>query len=200
MGAGALMFDGSNDYVQLGNEVSLKPTVFTVEAWFNYASTTSYENIISMHYNDVTLNINPSRKLCGSMYTSGATCTNSTVSSGSWHYGVFTFDGSTTRIFLDGKEENSTSGSLTWEVGSSYPLRIGTNANGIEQAFSGALDSARIYSRVLSAAEILSNYNAGNVEIQTRTGATSDPNDGTWERLEADHRRNPALINGQRRC
>ena len=43
------------------------------------------------------------------------------------------------------------------------------------------LDSARIYSRALSAAEILSNYQAGNIEIQTRTGATSDPNDGTWE-------------------
>ena len=48
--------------------------------------------------------------------------------------------------------------------------------------YNGILDSMRIYKgRALSASEILSNYQAGNIEIQTRSGATSDPNDGTWE-------------------
>ena len=35
--------------------------------------------------------------------------------------------------------------------------------------------------RALTSTEILSNSQTGNIEFQTRTGATATPNDGTWE-------------------
>ena len=48
--------------------------------------------------------------------------------------------------------------------------------------FNGIMDLFSVYKgRALSAAEILSNYNAGNIEFQTRTGASATPDDGTWE-------------------
>ena len=79
---------------------------------------------------------------------------------------------------MDGKSAGSdtsvTSYSAITVTGNAF---FGGSAGGLD----ATLDSARFYSRALSAAEILSNYQAGNIEIQTRTGATSDPNDGTWE-------------------
>jgi hypothetical protein len=43
------------------------------------------------------------------------------------------------------------------------------------------LDAVSIYSDVLTASEVLSNYNAANIELQTRVGADTSPDDGSWD-------------------
>ena len=118
--------------------------------------------------------------------TNGATagCDASTTSQfkindGKWHQvAVSVTRGTSAVIYVDGKAAGSdtsvTSYSAITVTGNAF---FGGSAGGLD----AILDSTRIYSRALSAAEILSNYQAGNIEIQTRTGATSDPNDGTWE-------------------
>ena len=118
--------------------------------------------------------------------TNGATagCDASTTSQfkindGNWHQvAVSITRGTSAVIYVDGKAAGSdtsiTSYSAITVTGNAF---FGGSAGGLD----AILDSTHIYSRALSAAEILSNYQAGNIEIQTRTGATSDPNDGTWE-------------------
>ena len=44
------------------------------------------------------------------------------------------------------------------------------------------IDALRIYSRPLTVGEVLTNYAAGNIEFQTRTGSDVSPNDSSgWE-------------------
>ncbi|KKR45495.1 MAG: S-layer domain-containing protein [Parcubacteria group bacterium GW2011_GWC1_40_13] len=101
------------------------------------------------------------------------------INDGNWHnIAVSVTRGTSAVIYVDGKAANSdtsvTSYSTITVTGNVY---FGGSAGGLD----AIADSTRFYSRALSAAEILSNYNAGNIEFQTRTGATSDPNDGSWE-------------------
>jgi len=60
-------------------------------------------------------------------------------------------------------------------------LKIGSSDYSLEQLFEGVIDSVSIYSRAWSPAEVLSNYNVGALEIQTRVGNSASPDDGTWE-------------------
>ena len=54
---------------------------------------------------------------------------------------------------------------------------VGVNGFGATYYMSSIYDAMRFYSRALTAAEVLANYQAGNIEFQTRTSA-----DGTtWE-------------------
>ena len=73
----------------------------------------------------------------------------------------------------------STFGSVD-NVDNTGEFRIGRDQSAGTRYFNGTIDSTRIYSRALTAAEILANYQAGNIEFQTRTG-TSQVQDGTWE-------------------
>jgi hypothetical protein len=75
---------------------------------------------------------------------------------GGWVHAAATFDGTTARIYLDGKE--IASGPFTLADGTAAGLVIGnTNSStwaDSPESFNGDLDEARIYSRALSPAEI----------------------------------------------
>ena len=103
------------------------------------------------------------------------------IDDGKWHYVSITRNGTTVILYIDGV--NVASGTLSGAIyNSTTILGIGRPGEITTLYYNGILDSMRIYKgRALSASEILSNYQAGNIEIQTRSGATSDPNDGTWE-------------------
>ena len=78
---------------------------------------------------------------------------------GTWTYITFTYDGSLVHGYRDGTLAVSTAagGSI---VARGNPLRIGVDSIGA-QGFKGQLDDVRIYSRVLSVAEIQSDMNTG---------------------------------------
>jgi hypothetical protein len=100
---------------------------------------------------------------------------NNYISDGNWHFVVATFDkpNSLAKLYVDGVlvgSDTSVATSIT-----SVTSSIFFGADGV------ITDSTRFYSRTLTAGEILSNYNSGNIEIQTRVGSSTDPNDGTWE-------------------
>jgi hypothetical protein len=101
------------------------------------------------------------------------------VTFGEWHYVVGTYDGSTVKLYLDGKQVGNTA-SITGNV---YQSSVATIMGGIYTGdngwseFNGVIDTTQIYSRTLTASEILANYQAGNIEFQTRTSADNS----TWE-------------------
>lgn len=174
---GSIQFDGTNDYVTLGNQASLGFTdgVFTAEAWTWIPSTwtagSQYPNLISKGatagwdtdgwalfvFRDWP-NAGQKSWGCG-MRNSGTTniiprynCPTNT-----WLNIVMTLNGSTIKIYENGSEIGS--GTQTISPGSnSTPVYVGADVN--LQCFPGYVSVARLYGRALSSAEVLQNYNA----------------------------------------
>ncbi len=183
-GAGALMFDGSNDYVSVTNNASLNiGSSFSAEVWVKTSTTGFmyiYRKLVSSA-EDKSMAIDASGKALFYLYnTFGGTglVSNKTVTDGQWHYIVATYDGSTAKIYIDGLLDNSKSASGDVADSNGNLIIGGSTAGGY---FQGVIDSLRWYTRPLTASEILANYNAGNIELQTRVGADASPDDGSWE-------------------
>ncbi len=82
---------------------------------------------------------------------------------GKCHHAVVTYDGSSTlRLYIDGIQvaTKSTSGAIPDNTGT-QPLRVGANSLTVDGFFTGNADEMRVWSRVLSAAEIAAQYNNG---------------------------------------
>lgn len=78
------------------------------------------------------------------------------ITPGRWHFIVAEYDGTTMRIFLDGKadgESREQSGDILYPAKGRYTLGALSNLNDVE-SFEGSLYEAKVYSRVLAKAEI----------------------------------------------
>ena len=184
-GAGALMFDGSNDNISIGDINELDGlSAITVETWLNLKSTATWQDVVSKFNNGETngwtIELNNGINRFCVVPGSWKCATGSILNTNTWYHIVGTYDGSNVKIYLNGQLEGTTvaTGALTANTAT---VRIGINSNGTSYPTNGTIDSSRIYSRALTASEILSNYNSSNLELQTRVGSSSDPNDGTWE-------------------
>jgi len=202
-GAGALMFDGTNDYVNLGTNAFGSLTIpFSIEGWiYLRGRPSSYVSIFhsddqddpSGNYYGAWLNMGPDNLLTvqfGNGTSAGAGGRRSygggkvEVPVGAWTHVAATVNGpNEMAVYVNGVEINGTyTGTATSMVhNSSYSARIGRNALYGPYYMNGAIDSLKIYSRALPASEVIANYQAGMIEFQTRTGATNNPEDGSWE-------------------
>ncbi|MBF0511394.1 MAG: prepilin-type N-terminal cleavage/methylation domain-containing protein [Candidatus Omnitrophica bacterium] len=162
---GALSFSsGSSQYVGLGNPASLQLNApLTIAAWFKLASSVdsnTYVSIIGHGDGGWVLGIN-NNKLYGSKsgqapYITGTT----TLSTGTWYHAVLTALGSNGVLYLNGVSDGTSSSSPTWTFARS--LRIASDDySGGASYLSATIDDVRIYSRVLSAAEIYELYHEG---------------------------------------
>jgi hypothetical protein len=186
-GAGALMFDGSNDYVALADNASFKPTTaITIEAWIKPNTLPGVAAIIIDHqsatpYYGYSFWMMPSGKLNFQTYTGAGPYTalagNTALTLGSWHHVVAIYDGTVQSLYVDGKIDGSEAKSGTLTYTASVAPTIGSNYSGTNYFFTGTIDALRLYSRALSAAEILSNYNSTNLDMQTRSSSDGS----TWE-------------------
>ncbi|MFZ5391908.1 MAG: DUF2341 domain-containing protein [Patescibacteria group bacterium] len=189
-GAGALMFDGTDDYVVgIGNSgMSGNPT-FTLEAWFkpnilNDATIVGFgDGNTSLGAGSMFLGANGSLSLA-TAGSNNATTSTGIIKSGQWYHVVIVkipgAINSTTKIYINGIEYPVTGSTSTPNI-TNLPVVFGKFPNYSGYYFNGTIDSSRIYSRALSVDEILSNYQAGNVQFQTRTGTDNTPDDGSWE-------------------
>ena len=76
-----------------------------------------------------------------------------TFSEGNWHHVVATYDGTSSKLYVDGSLEGQVAiaGTIT---PSTAPLAIGRNGIQDTDRFRGSIDDVRIYDRALSAAEV----------------------------------------------
>ncbi len=188
-GGGALQFDGVDSYVYIPHNSALNlDTNISIEAWVRPAdlnasgdiilakrsgTTTNYE--LDLENNDVRFVFYTG---AWNVYkTSGANLEN-----GKWYHIVATYDESTAHIYINGKEQSAswTSGSATTLTTNTVNLDIGRQGTP-GNYFTGTIDSIRLYSRILTAHEVMSNYNAANIQFQTRVGDDASPDDGDWE-------------------
>lgn len=195
-GAGALMFDGTDDYVNLSSTTNLALTTYTISGWFKTSDMSDYKTITSRNTSSTARNwwiaiwkqgdtAHPEGSLVFRTSSGGAAgidlCSNTKVADGQWHHFAAIVNGTTSaQLYVDGILRASTSSIGLVDTPSTNAI-VGNDPSVSGRYFKGVIDSLSIYSRALSASEILSNYNAGNIELQTRVGADASPDDGSWE-------------------
>jgi len=150
-------FDGSGDYLELGNEVQIDGNMpRTIEAW---AYTESFNNggifqagttgTVGKDFSLRTMNNQDNRwrvQQWGGGYDFDVTLPNS---KDSWHHFCLTYDGAVSRLYYDGElvAENT----ATLNTGD-FPLRIGRWNN--NNYFDGKIDEVRVWNTALEEADI----------------------------------------------
>lgn len=184
-GTGALMFDGTDDYVAVPDDPTLDITdEITMEAWVNTEDTDA-RIVFKRETTPNNIGYGLSSRAVEFWESDGTGHQPGyldTLPSGWYHIAGVKENSdtqTTIKLYVNGELKKSQTESL-WSIGTNdQPLTLGKGIVG--HYLDGIIDSARIYSRALSASEILSNYQAGNIEFQTRTGPDNTPDDGDWE-------------------
>ena len=160
-GAGALDFDGTNDFVAANNQPILS-TQYTISAWV-YARTPATESSIAALRSSTTTNPVAFQLY---LYTSKATLTvrddagniaeivGNTVSANQWSLITGVRRGNTIEVFVNGVSGGTAT--ATFGTITANSLLFGAlNAGGsIGTYFNGQLDDIRIYNRALTPPEI----------------------------------------------
>lgn len=166
----AYSFDGVDDLIDIPtNDAIPSSGPVSVSAWINYTAGSG--------------NLNWFKKGTGNgygLYVQNGTIfvitfdvinwnTGVTISPDQWHQIVFTFDGTTQRIYKNG--------ALAASIGAGYQpasnsAHIGRNFTGFEQGFfRGKIDELKIYNTALTGTQVLADYNASNSGAQQKPGS-----------------------------
>ncbi|HEX08424.1 MAG TPA: LamG domain-containing protein, partial [Thermoplasmatales archaeon] len=159
----SLYFDGSNDYVDCGNDSSLDLTDnFTIEAWINPYSFSFDAGIVSKYqelghkgYVLRLANAEPYNRI-NFRGVLGSTL----LQAKKWYHVVAVVKNGIAYLYLNGTLDGS--GSFGDIVVNEDILTIGVDYLQSPRYFHGLIDDVRIYNKPLTQAEILSNY-LGNV-------------------------------------
>ncbi len=189
-GAGAVMLPGDTaTYINNSSSTYSFTGNLTVATWFKADScgNTSWPHIFqyySPNYFNMNLDCNQNQYEIAIGTPSGNYTNeynyNPRQDFGQWQFLVGVFDDTNDQVHLykNGKllqTVSSVAGTPTWQY-----FNIGFQQT-LSRYFDGTIDSTKVYNRVLDINEINSLYQIGNVQLQTRTGADSSPDDGSWE-------------------
>ena len=139
-------FDGTGDYLSLASNAAFNQnTAFTVECWVNssaggYFFTQLNSGYLGLNYTADTRKIQVDKSFVGIQITS----TNS-FAFNQWHHVAMSYDGTTTRLFVNGALEGSVAGGGS---ASSAELRIG-NYNTGSNFYTGYISNLRISNSAL---------------------------------------------------
>ncbi len=117
----------------------------------------------------------------------GAAVDPATMTDGRWHHATATYDGSTIRIYFDGREVGRFDHRGKLDTRGSAPAYIGSLAGRME-FFQGGIDDVRVYARALSAAEVQALASGQEVEPRGLVG---------WWKLDGDLRNSVAGPDGE---
>ncbi len=165
-------FDGTNDYVTMTSSSSLNPTTgITMSAWVKRNSTGTRQiflgkgDALSNATTQYWLELNASNQIYAYV-SNGTTSTASTFTdltitdTTTWHNIIATWDGTSVKAYLDGKQSSITDTAVTGSLNtSSTNFSIGRVGTLNSFYFNGSIDETRIYNRALSPAEVSQIYN-----------------------------------------
>jgi hypothetical protein len=162
----AASFNGSSNYLVAPNYTG-NPTVFSVGMWV-YLNTTQDQVVFFSNYQTTgsfgwapgisdTLNNQLKFYLGSATLASGTVLTNAT-----WYYVVFTYDGTTAKIWLNGSSTPDCSLTSALSYGSVPTSNYLGRLEGVSpQYLNGLLAAVGFWTKALSTAEMASLYNAG---------------------------------------
>jgi hypothetical protein len=167
-GQRSFSFDGTNDYIDLGSStlLSTATTNITVSIWFKYTTTPvgGYTLIKFGAASSGWLLGFSSAGIYFQLYTTVTSFAGGgySVSLNTWNNVTFTFNGPTYTLYINGSSPysaTSTSGTIT--NGGSNLINIGRDGSGNTNFFTGNISVVRGYNQTLTAAQVLTIYNAG---------------------------------------
>ena len=152
---GSIVFDGVDDYTNLGNPSSLDILNFSVGVWCKSSTFTNYQNAIFKGTGTGQYGIafnssgdwtrQPNVSFIGDI-----------ISLNTWNYFVGTYNGTQITAFRNAIQKTQYSISQA-NYGSLVTIGADTVNN---RYFNGNIATVQIYNRALSATEVLQNYNA----------------------------------------
>ncbi len=162
----AVGFDGSNDnVVSAGNGINPVTADFTAMAWVKTMDSFSAQDIIDQQRRIISeigrtwlwIGVGKVRSSLGGTDTIGTT----NLSSNTWYHLAITKQGSTVTLFVNGQSDGSASRTIepTTPTGK---LIVGINNNTASYPFMGTIDEVKIFSPILTPAQILQIYSAEN--------------------------------------
>jgi len=166
---GSIVFDGTNDTVNLGigNTVFPLPQIsyeFFFKSLGTVPTTGTFPGLLGLTYG-VRLLVNSTN--LNAVFDDGSTFRQLTTSGtnnyrdGNWYYVAVTHDGTNFKIYVNGTLSNSRTS--TWTGTTRWPtnsFNLGRDNNNSSQYFYGHIGTFRLYNRVLPASEIEQNYNS----------------------------------------
>ena len=188
---GALLFDGIDDYVDLGGVDITSTEGATIAFWFNADDFDVHDaRFISKatgvqeqdHYWMVsTMNGSSLRfRLKTGGVVSTLVSSQNVIRPGQWYHVAATYDGSAMRIFLDGTEVASRAKTGPIDTNGGIDAAVGNQPEGRgNRPFDGHLDEIRMYGRALDALEIAALI--GNSGQQILPSPTFSPNGGSFQ-------------------
>ena len=171
--AGAVLLDGADDYVELGNPAALQFTgSMTVSAWVNSAafpvddaaivskrSSIGYQLDTTIDRGPRTVGFKLTNSSGGSVFRYGAT----TLQANAWYHVTGVYNAATLElhVYVNGQLDDATLvGTVTsTQRNSTANVNIGRRPTGNGFNFNGRLDDVRIYGRALTLAEIQADMN-----------------------------------------
>jgi hypothetical protein len=168
-----LSLNGVDEYYEANEDLNLSFQQFTIALWFRTQTIFNNDAILinkgGLGSEEFGENLNygiyftDSQKLKGEFETSNGTniyiTTPDTFNDGEWHYAIFTYNGSTLSLNVDGIKKKTIRTNLSPDISSDNPLRIGANSRGLDRFFQGLLSDIKVWNRSLSDLEILRAYN-----------------------------------------
>ncbi len=171
---GNIVFDGSNDYVAVTSAASIKNTSnLSLEGWVFISSAMNYYGgIVGKGTTDADeeyclLVHSVNSKVYMDVGSSGGPYTDATFSFSlnTWYHIIGTHErvagSSAIKIYVNGSLLSSSTVNPTNAVNDNATnVSVGSRFNGGTSVWNGKIATARIYTRTLSATEVLQNYNA----------------------------------------
>ena len=164
---GYFTFDGVNDFASASNNTALDTQTPTVEVWiktnatsqngfwFEKGSVNTQYSLFQEGASIVWRQYMSSSSTLVSQYTT----TSSYISTSNWAHIVGTYTSGSRITYINGVAVTSDSQTGTINTNTSG-MYIGAYGTGTGYFYNGALSICRVYNRVLSATEILQNFNA----------------------------------------
>ncbi|MCL5282655.1 MAG: LamG domain-containing protein [Planctomycetes bacterium] len=180
---GALKFDGTDDYLDCGNDASLDLTAWTISFWLNCAQNKDYnafvvkgldaaENYEFLGFGNGSLHMPITMEGGTRTYVNTAT---GVIPVGEWVHLAYSYSSTTgRRVYKDGSSVYSDAPSGTPKA-TTEVLTIG-NERPMTRFTNGTMDDVRIYNRVLTAAQVKA-VAAGGVPVYGKAEGPS-PADG----------------------
>lgn len=174
-------FDGGDDYVDLGEPATLKPTAaISFGGWFNTDNNTNDSVYVGFHDSSnegwvLWHNAGNVRGIIGdgsNDYYFNLLFAEGNLTNGKWHHILVTFDGSIGRIYLDSVEQDSYSKSVSIDYSAvDHTAKIGARELG-SAIFEGLIDEVRISNTARSADWIkFEYYNVTQADYELTWGA-----------------------------
>jgi hypothetical protein len=162
----AVTFNGTSQYVNVPSNAALNPSHFTVEVWAKATGGAgTYRGIVaSRAYPNGWVLYAAGNNLWQFWINNGTAMvaiSGGSVTLNAWTHLVGTFDGTTARFYVNGVLANSTT-ITSYTPQTTKAVEIGQGEPGAGFYFPGTIDEPAVYGSVLSASQVLADYQLGS--------------------------------------